>query len=680
MDVRFDSLTVLTSGNAWSLARSASLTLAGGGFALDTLAITGARGGRLTVGGRIPSLAPADFSIRADAIPLADLGEIAQSSTLLGGQATVRAELRGTRERPEFLFTGSLRDARLAGLKLEQVQADGRYANRRLTTTLEYARFGVPALHAEATLPLDLAFASSGSRLLEEPLSGRVRTDSTGLVLLETFSSAVTGASGALALDLGMAGTWKHPRLTGALTVRDGALTVAPLGGVKWSGVDADVGFLGDSIVLRRLAAHSGTQRGAQAGISGWIGIRDVENPTFDLRLAAQGFNLVNRARFADLDLTGDLRLTGSYRAAALGGSLTVDRGTIYLPELFQKRVISLDDPELYRVVDTSAFVDRRIIPEAPSAFVENLAVRDVPVQMGRDVWLRSEEANINLGGFVNITRGRVQRGARAGDVQLALDGTLQTVRGTYRLNLGPVQRTFEVENGDVRFYGDPDLSATVNINALHTVRQYSQQGARPDVRVRVHIGGSLLSPPAELSSPDSLRVTNADLISYLITGGPSYEIGGRSGDYTSAAARVLVSSFGSVIGGKASGGLCDDAQLSTAGLDAYQGRIGDVSGNILARTRFNCARQVGERVFVRLDAGLCQVGQLLGTGASSDPLSFADAIGVKLDYRVTSSVTASVGVEPPTSAVLCTRDANARGFAPTPRQFGFDLFRIWRF
>jgi hypothetical protein len=42
--------------------------------------------------------------------------------------------------------------------------------------------------------------------------------------------------------------------------------------------------------------------------------------------------------------------------------------------------------------------------------------------------------------------------------------------------------------------------------------------------------------------------------------------------------------------------------------------------------------------------------------------------------------LTLSGGIEPPTSAVLCTRDASARGFAPTPRQFGVDLFRVWRF
>jgi hypothetical protein len=36
--------------------------------------------------------------------------------------------------------------------------------------------------------------------------------------------------------------------------------------------------------------------------------------------------------------------------------------------------------------------------------------------------------------------------------------------------------------------------------------------------------------------------------------------------------------------------------------------------------------------------------------------------------------------MDPATSALLCTRDSNARGFAPTPRQFGIDLFRLWRF
>jgi translocation and assembly module TamB len=678
-DIRLDSLAVRTSGNAWSLTRTASLRITPDAFGVDTLSLAGARGGRLTVTGRVPVDSAIALAIVADALPLADFGEFAQTSPI-SGIIAARIDLRGTRAAPDFTFSTSLADARFAGLQLESVNADGRYANRRLTTTLDYRQAGLSALHASAALPIDLGNGAQGSRFLEEPLTARIRTDSGGLRLLESFSGEVKNASGSMALNLDVSGSWKHPRLAGALRIADGALSLVPLGDVKLSGVEADIAFLGDSIAVRRIAARSSSQHTSNAVLSGYIGIREFENPRFDLQFKAEGFNAVNRARVADLDITGDLRVTGALDAATLSGALAVDRGTIVVPELYQKRVISLDDPELYRVVDTTAFLDRRLLPGAPGVFMDNLVIRSVPIRMGGDVWLRSEEANINLGGSVNVTRGRVQRGANAGALQLALDGSLQTVRGTYRLNLGPVQRAFEVEQGEMRFYGDPDLNATLNINALHTVRQFSQQAARPDVRVRVHIGGTLLAPTAELSSPDSLRVTNADLISYLVTGSPSYEIGGRNGDYTSAAARVLLSSSFSVLGAKATGVICDDAQFSSAGLDVYAGRIRDVGTNILSGTRFNCAKQVSEKAFVRLDYGLCQVGQLLGGGSSSDPLTFADALGFKLDYRISKSVTASLGMDPATSALLCTRDSNARGFAPTPRQFGIDLFRLWRF
>ena len=678
--VRLDSLAFQTASNAWSLRGASLLEVARGGFVLDSFRLAGVRGGRFSLAGAARAGAPIAIDVRADSVPLADVGELLQSESPFGGVFSMRGEVRGTREHPDLRFSGSLATAAFAGLRLESVAADGRYADRRLTTTLTYSRLGIPALHADASLPIDLSLGATGPRLLEEPLTARVRTDSTGLALIEAFSRAVTGASGSLALDVDVIGTWKHPRANGALRVHDGALKLTPLGDVTFGAIDADVAFAGDSIVVRTLQARSGGAHVGTARVSGWLGLRDVENPTFDLALALQGFNAIARpSDVADLDLTGELRLAGSQRGATLTGGLLVDRGLIPVPELYQKQVISLDDPEFLHVVDTSAFENRRLFPQPPSDLLNNLTIRNVQVQMGRDVWLRSDEANINLGGSVNITRSRAVNGVNA---DFALDGSLQTVRGTYRLNLGPVQRPFEVESGELRWFGDPDFrSATMSINALHTVRQFSQQTARPDVHVRVHIGGTLRAPVADLSSPDSLRVTNADLISYLVTGGPSYEIGGRGGDYTSTAARVLLSSWSSVLGSKATGNLCDDAQLSTAGLDAYQGRIRDVGSNILSGTRFNCAKQVSERVFVRLDAGLCQLGQLAGgSAASSDPLTFADAIGLKIDYRLSNVLTLSAGMDPPTSAVLCTREANARGFAPTPRQYGFDLFRIWRF
>jgi translocation and assembly module TamB len=409
------------------------------------------------------------------------------------------------------------------------------------------------------------------------------------------------------------------------------------------------------------------------------VAFADRGDPRLDLRVRSSNFHAFSRADVVDADLSGDLRLDGRWRDARLRGALTADRAIVSIPVLASKDVISLEDPDQLGAVDTLVPVgDRRL--GGPKTLLDNLTMQNVPIAMGRDVWLRSSEANINLGGFVNITRGRVVRGRDAGEYRFAFDGPLQTVRGTYRLNLGPVQRAFEVQAGEIRFFGDPDNNPTLDITALHTVRQYSQQGARPDVRVQVHLGGTLLSPTAELSTPDSVRVTNADLISYLVTGGPSYEIAGRGGDYTSTAARVVLSSIGSVLGGKAAGGLCDDAQVSIAGQQQYGGRGLDVGGSILSGTRLSCAKQISDRAYVRLDAGLCQVGQLVTQSGASSPLNLRDAFGIKFDYLLGRDLTASVGVEPPTSAVMCTGNSAARGFVPTPQQIGFDLFRSWRF
>ena len=678
--IRVDSLSIQTSTDSWSLRGSAMVNVVKAAFSIDALRLGDKHGGAFAVSGGTTADSAMSFALRADSVPLADMGELMQVTAPLQGTASLHAELSGNRESPVLRFDGSLRHGVVLGMHLDELQAAGSYANRLLTTSLVYSRLGVPAVHGNATLPIDLAFDPIGPRLVEAPIVASVHTDSGGMALLEAVSKSVTKASGSLGLDLDVSGTWQHPLLNGALIVHNGALSLEPLGSVKLTGVEANVAFKGDSVV-GKVSAHSGKTKPATGELSGVVGIRDLQRPTYDLKLSARSFNVIDRARFATLDLTGNLGLVGSSDAATLTGTLTVDGGSISIPELFAKHVIPLDDPEFYRVVDTSAFEDRHLLPTPPSAIMDHLTLNNVTVQMGREVWLRSSEANINLGGQVTIKSGRSQSGATAGRAQFVLDGSLQTVRGTYKLNLGPVVRTFQVQNGDVRFFGDPDLNGALNVNALYTVRQSSQQGARPDVRVLVHLGGTLLAPTYEISSPDSQRVTQADLLSYLVTGQPSNQIGGPTGDYRSTAVNTAVSYGFSQFGAGNTGGLCDDAQLSTTGLEQYQGYFRDVGGGILSGTQFNCARQLGDKFFLRLDYGLCQVGQIVGGGSgTSDPLTFADAIGVKLDYEISSALTLSGGMEPPTHAVLCTRDASARGFAPTPQQFGVDLFRLWRF
>ncbi len=677
-DVRLDRLRLSTADNDWALLTPSRILRIGTGWRVDSLVMVGRTAGRFAVRGAFPDSSLVSGRVAVRDLPLRDMGELLQVATPLQGHLTLNAGLTGTRDAPEIALDATLQDAVVAGASIEHATASGRYANRMLEASLQTLRGPLTALRLDASVPVDLTLRSVSHRLLENaPLRAHLRSDSAGVTLLETLTPEITHARGALALDLTVSGTMHDPRATGALHVTHGAFDVPSLG-TAWRDVAVGVRFLGDSIVLDTVAASSGEARNNRASLTGWLALRDLKNPRFDLRLGAQSFNVINKPRVADIDLSGELRVAGATSRSTLTGALSVDRGTIYIPDIYSKNLISLDD---LAMIDTAALADHGILPRTPSRVLENLSVRDVPVTMGRDVTLRSSEANITLGGKVSITTAQVQRGRDAERYQLALSGTLQTLRGSYRLNAGPVQRTFDVEGGEVRFRGDPDPNlAELNIRALHTVRTFSQNSARQDVRVRVTIGGTLGSPLAYFSTPDSNRVSSGDILSYLITGGPSNEILGTSGGASTTAARVVLSSFGSVIGSKVPSGLCTDAQFTTAGLEQYTGGLRDVGSSILSGSRFNCARQLTERAFVRLDAGLCSIGQLLGQGGAFDPMMLTEAMGLKIDYRFNYEVSASAGLDPSTSAALCTRDAVVRGFAPTPRQFGFDLFRSWQF
>ena len=493
-DVHLDRLRVSTTENDWALLAPSRIMRDADGWRVDSLVLVGRTAGRLALRGRFPDRTEIAGRFDASDLPLRDFGELLQSSAPLRGSLALSAALAGTRDAPLITLDALLQDAQMAGVNVERATASGRYAEHRLEASLHLLRGPVTALLVDATVPLDLTLRSVPRRLLDDqPLRAHLRSDSAGVVALETLTPEIRRAKGALALDVTVGGTLHNPLTTGLLRVSGGSFDLPSLG-TSWRDVEIDVGFLGDSIAVRAAPARSGDAR-APASLDGWVGLRDLNDPRFDLRLTAQNFNVIHKARVADLDMSGRLRAAGAVTGSTLTGDLTVERGTIYIPDIFTKDLISLDDVEM---IDTAALADHGILPHTPSRLIENLLVQNVPLTMGRDVTLHSSEANITLGGSVSITAARVQRGRNYGRYQLALDGALQTVRGSYRLNAGPVQRTFDVEGGEVRFRGDPDPNlAELNIRALHTVRTFSQNSARQDVRVRVNIGGTLGSPRA---------------------------------------------------------------------------------------------------------------------------------------------------------------------------------------
>jgi translocation and assembly module TamB len=486
--------------------------------------------------------------------------------------------------------------------------------------------------------------------------------------MLESFTPQLQRATGRFNANLDVGGTWEEPRFTGAVNVRDGAFSWERLGAARIRGAQADIQFLGDSVHVNRLVAISGPSRSDSAWMRGWVAFSDMENPRFDIDLFANNFAAIASRRTAELTISGQIGLQGALRGSSLSGRVVVNEGVVYIPELVRKDVISLDDPSVAQLIDTTIFTNRSLLPRAPPTLVRNLTIRDVSIALGDNVWLRSREANIKLEGSLDVTTGSLLGTAAP---QLALVGTLETTRGTYVLELaGVVRRLFEVESGTLRFFGEPDFNPTLNIRAVHTVSVIGAADLSNVARIRVILEGTLARPAIRLESADGLRYSESDLLSLLVTGAPSLQQGATGYNaYLSSLLGLLTSRPA-------------DRLREALSLDLFQIRSGVAGGSFGGRFEFGdvvrgttlaVGKQVGERSFLTLSYGLCPIV------AQTTTLNLAETLELRFEHRLQRGFGFSLSREPGTLNAVCGV-TGARTFTSTPPQYGMDLFRAWRY
>jgi len=670
--IRVDSAAARTRG--FTLASPALMSIAGNRTGrLDSLVLVHTDTGRLSLRGEIGDSGRVRGRLDVDRIPLGDLGRILPSSGLASGLATARAALSGTREQPRFDASVSLRDALVGRMRLSALDATAQYDSLRLGIDATLAVDGRQALSAVASLPVDLALVAGRPRQRNEALSGRLVSTRADLALLESLFPDVTSARGRLSTDVRLTGTWDRPRLRGQVQMDSAALTLANLG-IRLEQATADIGLADDTIFIRRFGATSGP-RSDSLGISGTISLAEPRTPGFNLQLTANNFLAIDKPRTASLVLTTTtpVSLVGNTDAARVRGAVRIDRGKVYIRALAQRRGLDLTDN--FDVIDTTFLGFNALLPSAPSALMQNLVLDNLRLNIGDDVWLRSPEANLKLGGSLRVTRSTGRDGRRA---QLALSDSLVVERGTYQLNLGIARPGFEVDRGVVRFFGDADLQPALDITALHTVRETRANSNRQDVRIRVSIGGTLDRPTLALSSADNPPLPESDMLSYLVTGEPAYALLGTA--YAEQGATLALRLAGSYLSSRLAGGRFDVVQVEPTALgpgDAANLRENGLG--ILASTRVGVGGQLARNTYFAFTTGLC--GLSAQTSGGGDALSlFAQGLGVKVERRFDRGLSVSLGLEPASSAQACGRLGASRTFQQTPPQIGVDFFRAWTF
>ena len=663
----------------WSLLHPATVTRAAGITALDSLVLGDTGQARLRLHAYVPISDTLSVVLEGGQIPLRDIGWITRRERPLTGILDARLDMRGTRAEPTASLVARATGVTVGTTPIGDARLDGTYAASRFRAdvSLSERNRANTLLSARLTLPVDATLDRFPTLARDSTISGSLTLQNTPLALFEAASSAITDASGTLTGELQLRGSVREPRLDGTVNMVNGASFFTPLG-VRLVGMDGALRFSGDNLSIPRLTVSGAGTRGGSAILSGRVGFASLSDPSFDLAVRATNLRILDRPRIATLQVSTDaagLQIRGTQRGSFLSGTVTIPTGDITIPELgVAKNLVSIDDPEFFTLIDTTSTQGRSLLAAAPSPLLRNLEVRDVRLVMGNDVWLRSPEANIKLAGEVGVTLGRARQDSSR--VQLALDGTLLAERGTYRLKLGfgAVQRTFDVERGTLRFFGEPELNPTLDIQAVNIVRQYTRQDR--DIPVRITIGGTLVAPTLKLGSADpSLALSESDAISYLFTGRPSFAVTTAADQYSSQAFGVLLPTLGSALGDRVARALgFDQFQIETAGGVSGQ-QFGPSS--VLASTRLGGGVQLGGRTFVRATVGLCQ---LFGTSQVSTGQPLVNSIGAILEYRFNPQLSTSIGREPPTSVLQCNSNVNARNFVPTPAQWGLDITRKWEY
>jgi len=367
-----------------------------------------------------------------------------------------------------------------------------------------------------------------------------------------------------------------------------------------------------------------------------------------DLQIAADQFKALDLRNNVAITASGRLSLKGPVFGATLTGHAKVTSGVLYFADLVQKRIVNLDE-----LADTSLAAliqQQRLGPEFENVFLDSLRIDDLELEMGSDVWLRSDEANIQLAGSVRLTKQRDQ---------YLVSGTLQAVRGTYRLKVGSLlSREFVVTEGTVRYFGTPDQDAALDIRAKHVVHPVPTPALHnpEDISVVAHIGGTLLVPKVTLEA-EKRELSQTEIISYLLFGKSSVDLAGDQGGIADQRA-VLQSALG-ILSGEieqtiVSGGVPVDYVEIRPG--------GGGQGTALAPWNVAVGRQLGPKTFVVVNAGFCSGGQV----------GVQNMLGLSLQFRISPEWRTEASFAP---VQTCSIDPTGAQGNTVPRQVGLDLF-----
>lgn len=651
-DLALDSLQFQYDSVKWNNLAPIHVRSDARGLRIDSLEVRSNQRGVLAITADVPMNGDIRAVLRLDRFPIGEATTFAMGTTPFDGTLTGDALLTGTRDAPLLTWKMHADSLGLNGTFLPQISTDGNYADRRLVARARTADTLGGALHAEARVPIDLALHAMDKRTLSDAVDAEIVADSLRLQALGFVIDGVSNARGIVAGRLAISGTMDRPVATGSMALDQFSASVNSLGITPTEG-RLVLRAAQDSLILESFRVRSGGV-GDTLSATGAMRFAANEPATVRAQILANNVELSHQRNGTDLNLSGNVDVSGALKRPDLSGRLYVPTANLVFDPLGASKALDLTSDASRELLGLEEVPVAASAAQSFSQLGRYLSVSNSRIDLGNEVWVQTPEAKVKVAGGLAITM--------HGET-LALEGEITANRGQYRLDLGVVNRSFAIDSGSVRFYGTDAIAPTLDISATNVVR-VSTGGEIP---VRVHIGGTIDRPVITLSSSDPLFASapESEIISLLIFGAPTFALDGPSQDRVKAVTGLLLPSVGGAFEGALQRLLpvFNTVQVNTAGGQAKD----DLSAlSLLDNLSITAGKQVGDRAFLRFNTGICRGGGQAGT---------TPWFGISAEYRLARGLSAQVGVEPGNAS--CTR----LGGDPIFRmQFGFDVFREWIF
>lgn len=639
--VTVDSLAMTIGSHRWQLQRPVLARVTPNVVEISPFALRSTSGAEVHGSLRLPDAGDISGSLALTNLRAPELSLVPSMPEDLTLRANADVEVHGTRGAPTISMHAIVDSLLIGGHRGPVLQAQASYANRGADVLFRAVNTGGgDSLRLRGRLPLDLSFRAVDKRLLDEPLSLEVKSWNFALDALDGFVPQVSGLAGKVNADITLAGNWHRLEPTGALQVAGGAFDI-PRSGFAARHLTLSADLRPDSITLRHLVFADDESGRDTISAEGTLVRRDGK---WQVRATsiADNFLVMDDPRLLVAVADWRLRLSGPLKQPSLGGEVTLPRA-----------VFVIDNERRVRAVrDTAMSADAELLPGTP-------IISGLNVRLGNDVRLKSSAANVQLAGTIEIA-GQVNNPYLLGEVDAS--------RGTYRIDLNVLKRTFRVDSGTVRVAGTKDQAASLDIYASYLVRGNENDASR-DVRIDAHLTGLSSAPRLELTSDLGAGVGQSEIISYLIFGSPSFQLDGQGSSTVRTATAALVPSFGGVLEGVLGTMLpfFSSLQVTTVAGSGPQSLAANPIDGLLNSFAITGGRQIGADGWLNLSGGVCRGSRIASTQSPSGWL------GASVEYRPRLGIGAAASIDPGPSP------CNSVGRLSRVYQVGLDVFREFR-